>query len=642
MMEFRPTFTAAVFFILSLAYLAAEFAFNAMMLDVAGAIAAPTAEVERVKDFGRMVSASGFTLLMLGLFSRAGYRLVSWREWMAASAVFAFCMSPAILLMLSDVRFGVSAEGFLCFMPLLGLAALVLSGGRYRVYVVTGVILMAWPAMFAGQKIVIDQYAVAKTTWQERAEARNVLMLRASLEDCVIDLGDNWLCGKDAAPADMRSARAMITALWIHAPGRVIADLGDKQDKIVEDMAYKGVWFSPAALYKSYLGRATDEYRKYMSDMERKYYAPYKKASDAYLGRRDEAAIEKQADEAVAGVEKRIDDGWKEYQEGMKRYRSHLAAMKKEAMQAIPSARLADAACGDGRCPDLDLGKGIGRAQKKAQNEFMKASGGYPVGLASRAEFAAHPKTQDEIRAAVEKSLREKTMDEAYALPEGWVYDAGAFKELLKNLMREKAEAAWNEKFKGKVEPGLSRDEFFKKMGKGGIPDMADVIMTEEEFMKSKVVPKNREIVQEALREMRAEAPFYANGEMLEEKGKNYVRAAYIPAVALVLSLIIVLLTLARGIAAGLAFLEERGKFFPDMPHRHLMRVSVMAAVVLFMMVGPYMFPNPYTSAAAYKKYLGFARERNVATATVLDWAIHIQPFIYHPGGVIRSIGEGK
>lgn len=641
-MEFRPTFSTAVFFTLSLAYLAAEFAFNAMMLDVAGAIAAPIEEVERVKDFGRVVSASGFTLLMLGLFSRAGYRLLSWREWAVAAVVFAFCMSPAILLMLSDVRFGVSMEGFLCFTPVLGLAALVMSGGRYRIYVVLGVIMMAWPAMFAGQKIIIDQYAVAKTTWQERAEARNVLMLRASLEDCVVDLGDSWLCGRGAAPADMRSVRAMITALWMHAPGRVVTDLGDKQDKIIEDMAHKGVWFSPGVLYDRYVDRTTDEYNKYISGMEEKYYAPYKKASDAFLARRDEATLEKAAQESVAEVEARIDDGWKEYQEGLKSYRNHLATMKKEALQALPNARLADAVCDNGRCPELDLTKALERAQKKAQNAFTKASGGYPSDIKTREEFVAHPKTQADIRDAVEKSIREKTTDDAYILPQDWVYSANSFRILLKSLYRDKTEEAWNKKFQGKVEPGLSRDDFFRKAGKGDIPDIADVIMTEEEFMKTKVVPKNREIVQDALKEMRSEAPHYANGQMLEEKGKNYVRAAYIPAVALVISLIIVLLTLARGIAAGLAWLEERGQFFPDMPYRHLMRVGAMTTVVLFMMVGPYLFPNPYTSAEAYKKYLGFAKERNVVTAAVLDWAIHIQPFIYQPGGAIRSIGDNK
>ena len=67
------------------------------------------------------------------------------------------------------------------------------------------------------------------------------------------------------------------------------------------------------------------------------------------------------------------------------------------------------------------------------------------------------------------------------------------------------------------------------------------------------------------LQEMRAEAPLYANGQVLQEKGKNFIRAAYIPAVALVLSLLIVMLTLARGISAGLDNLKPASVIYQNL-----------------------------------------------------------------------------
>lgn len=641
-MSFRFSASDIIFFIASLAYLAAEFLFNAMMLDVAGDISAAPQEIERVKDFGRIVSASGFTLLTLGLFSRNKFRLTRWRDWLLVCIVFSFCLTPALAIFSGVANVGFDEETFLTILPIAGLVLALFSAGRLRVYVIVAVILMAWPAMFAGQRIFIEYYAVDKTSWQERAEARNVLMLRASLEECTVDLGNRWLCGeKDPSPA-LRAVRAMITALWMHDSAAVIADLGERKDQIVEDMALKGVWFSPRLMYGRYVRKVTEDYQRYEAEMTEKYYIPYRKASDLYLASTDEEALQREADKAVWDIERGIDRSWDEYRAGVRRYNGALAGAGMEALQRIaPVGRMMDDYCANNNCPERpDTGDIVEKAQKKARIGFIKSSGGYTPDIQSREEFIAHAKTQEKIKESVELAIRDRTEDAQFQLPDDWFYEPYSFKDMLKDMVREKARTDWEKSFSGKVEPGLEKEAFFKRLNQEP-PVLEDIIMSEEEFIRTQVLPTNSEMIDSVLQEMKAEAPLYENGQILEEKGKNYIRAAYIPAVALVLSLVIVLLTLARGIAAGIHLLEEHGRFFPqvEMPSV-VMRMGVMAVVVLFIIVGPYLGNNAYTSAEAYRKYLGFARERNVVTASVLDWAVHMQPFIYGPGGAIRSAGE--
>lgn len=640
-MGFRFSLSSVIFFVLSLAYLGGEFAFNAMMLDVAGSINSSPDEIERVKDFGRLISASGFTLLALGLFTRANFRLSSWREWALFFAVFAFCLIPFFVNMASE-NSPAGGEAYMTFLPFLGLCLAIISGGWVRAYLIVAIVLMSWPAVYAGQKILIESRAVDTTTWQERADARNVLMLRASLEKCAVDLGDNWLCGDGKASAGLRAARAVITAIWMHSPHRVIEDLGDKRDKIVEDIALKGMWFSPQKMYSGYVDKVTQEYRRNEAEMTEKFYVPYKNASDLYLASMDETALQKEADALWTASEAEIDKGWEEYKQGVKKYRSAFANAREEALRAVaPAARLADKYCAERTCADMpDAAAMIEKARKKARREFVKASGGYPPDIASRQDFTAHPKTKEKIRIAFEKTAREKSGDEAFALPQDWKYEEAAFKDTVKEIIRTKAKAAWDKNTEGKnVKPGLPREEFFKAISDEPIPALGDIIMSEDDFVKNHLLPKNREVVDSALQEMQAEAPLYANGQMLEEKGKDYIRAAYVPALALIISLVIVLLTLVRGLAAVLVMLEDRRKFFPDHPPG-VMRAGVMGIVVMLLMFGPYIVPNAYTSTSAYKKYLGFAHDRNVVTAALLDWTIHMQPLLYGTGSAIRAAGE--
>ena len=75
-----------VLFILSLLYLYAELVFNLLMLDAAGTSMTTPKEIDDIQFFGRMTSAFGFTLLVLGLFAKNGFVLKTPTDWRVAWA----------------------------------------------------------------------------------------------------------------------------------------------------------------------------------------------------------------------------------------------------------------------------------------------------------------------------------------------------------------------------------------------------------------------------------------------------------------------------------------------------------------------------------------------------------------------------
>lgn len=664
-MAVRFSFTAIFFLALSIAYLAAEFAFNADMLDVAGSVRTPPEDIDRVKDYGRAVSGAGFTLLIMGLFARRGFRIIDWEGWAMLSAVLAVCLIPFLAIIFGGDDIDVSDETFLVLLPVLGYFLIASSGGRYPFYVIISLVLMAWPAMYCGQKILIEQYLVGTTDWQTRAEARNVLMLRSGLETCAIDLGDKWLCEQEGTDAEVRAVRAMITSLWMHNPAAVIADLGDYREKIIEDMARQGTWFSPSEMYAKYRDKAEDEYSK-IDDERKKAFRAYKQASDAYRASVDEALLMRQADVfwrmASARVEGDVDRGWEEYTAAVKQFKdaernalyqagkARREALRKAYADMSRAARIYDWLCENRNCRQAeriesaaqdkvefpDVAAEIEAAREKGRQAFIKASGGYVPDIATRDDFRAHPETIMRIHDGIRRVVATRTGNADYALPKDFVFERAQVIQVYKSEAQKYALRQWNRNFAGKIPAGLDEAAFYKHAGVDGLPALEDIVLSEDEFIEHHVIPSNRKMADDMIAEMEKEAPFYANGELLEQKGKNYVRAAQIPAVALLISLIIVLLTVVRGIYAGLLILE---RFMPVRwgipPHR--LRLIVMGIVTMIVVFAPYTIPNRHTDTDLYRRYLSMARGENMLTATIIDWAIHMQPVIYPTGSFTRK-----
>ncbi|MDE1154052.1 MAG: hypothetical protein PW788_16085 [Micavibrio sp.] len=651
----RPFFTpfGLMLFVFSLFYIGAEAVFNMQLLEVAGSVKSNPQEITNLQYFGRTVSAYGFTLLVLGVFENTGFRLRSRRDWALFLGVALVCILP--FLSIFRHTFPVSVDGgayaaplklepldvMLSIMPCLGLLVAVMSAGRYRPQVFIALLLMAWPAMFLGQKLLIESFVIDRTTWQERQNARYMLMLRAGLEDCAITLGDLQFCDDKQGTADMKAARVIVSALWMMHPDGVLQDLKDNKEEIVERAALKGVWFSPGDQYKKYVEKVTtarDQYaRTAAQQFYSKYYAPYKNASDLYLKTLDRAGIEAQAEKAAVDVDGQIDAGWVKYQTAVRDFRQTLSVMVGQAMRSgLAYAGAVNAICGKrGDCPDIDTGPALEQGQKKAIAEFTSKSG-YPPTITEKDDFLKEPKTQKLIRDQVQQSIRYKFGMKDFTLPDDWVYDRESFKTTVAALIDKQAKGKWHEKFGDRLPPGLSEKEFMDVLGiNPQLPPVESMLLNEEDFFKKYVLPGNKKMIDSMLQELADDRRKHDDNTVATEEGKDYVEALYIPTISLVVSLSVVMMTLFRGLMVLPETLIRTGRIKMNADPRAL-RLLLAGAFLAALMLMPLAAPNPYAHGGTYSRYLADARKDHILIASLLNWAAQVQPVIYRAGDGLR------
>jgi len=774
--------SSLILFLLSLLYLGVELFFNVMLLDVSSSVRSDPGQVEQVQYFGRIASGFGFTLLVLGIFQRFGFRISGRRGWLVFSAVAFVCLLPFVLTF-AQILFGIfNASGgsedlsymgelFWGLLPFIGLALVLASRGGKPFVVVLGLIVLAWPAMFYGQKLAIERFIIARTTAGDRLNANYILLMKTGIEDCLVALEGVPLCDGSGGNAEKSSTRAVLGALFMLNPAEVFKSLSAEQGRIIAGMASRGLWFSPKEYYKAYLERVAAERGKYAQLMHERYYLPYKKASDLYLDSADPPSLKKIADDAAALVEngmaagerrrqaavlgiesaraggekqyqqailqadKGIAEGWRQYQKAVADYHRAIRDMIEEDLQKIEPLKTAygnscqgddclqelrqkyDAACRSGNCGGVDIDAVIRRARQLAEQNFYEASG-YPTDLRDEAAWLKHPATQKKLREAIEKdiqditadrgfqlpegwrydppafklylqqliqkklhegieknardmmkdesfrlpagwrydrpsfdatfrplmqkilqggiegNIRDMTGDANFALPEGWKYDPETFRAYIQKLVQQKAQEAWKNKvqaqFKTDLPPGLGQEEFFRSLGIEPLPPLEKLAMPESEFMQRYIVPMNEKASREALEKIRSEAPLYANGEKLSKRGKDYVRVLYIPAIALCLSLLIVVLTVGRNLVNAACWIVEKRGIAKS--RQNAVRPLCRAVFLALVLVLPYLWPNPYTESAAYRKYYRLARQGSLPPALLLDWTVHMQPVIYRAG----------
>ncbi|HYD18731.1 MAG TPA: hypothetical protein VEF76_09660 [Patescibacteria group bacterium] len=647
-----------LFFVLSLGYIIAEAVFNMRLLEVAGSVKSNPDELDRLQYFGRTVSAYGFTLLVLGIFQHTGYHLRDRRSWGLFFGVAALCVIPFIMVFRHSVP-ELLPEGYtaplglepvevmISMLPLFGLFLVLASAGRYRPQIVLCLMLLAWPAMFLGQKLLIESYVIDRTTWEDRQNARYMLMLRAGLEDCVLTLGDLQLCNDAHGAPDMKAARIIMSAFWMMDPKGILTDLQANRDNIVESAAARGVWFSPNDQYKSYVKKVSKTRDKYEKDISTqfytKYYNPYKKASEMYLKAIDPATLDAQAGEAAAGIEAEMEKGWRKYRGAVRDFEQTITVMAGQAMrEAMAVGGTVNAICAarDQDCPEIDATPQIRAAQRKAIRQFTLQAG-YPPSIETKEEFLSHPKTQKLIAAQVQQAVRTRFGMEDFTLQEGWTYKPAEFRAQVSDMIRSQAQGKWEGKFGKKMPPGLNETEFMAMLGVDtSLPPVEQMLMTEEAFFKKYVVPGNQRLVSAMLDDLQKDRREHPDDAVEMEAGKDYVKALYIPTISLVVSLAVVMMTMLRG------FMALPAAIGPLRVWRYRVSPGVQRGVLGALFAGfllwlPGAAPNPYASGATYKRYYANALERHGVIAPLMNWAVHVQPVIYKAGNAFRD-GFGK
>jgi len=674
-----------ILFLLSLVYLGAEFVFNRQLLDISSSVRSDPDQVEHIQYFGRMASGLGFTLLVLGVFQQFGFKIIKRKQWLIFSLIALLCLTPFILTFAqtllaqgteNDVPY---TEGMIWgFVPFTGLYIVLVSGGKRPFVTVLGLIILAWPAMFYGQKLAVERFIISPTTAEDRLNAHYILLLRSGIEDCVISLEGTKFCddGGDRSDVEKRATRAVMGSLFMLNTTAVFNGLSFSRDQILDSITARDMWFSSGDYYQRYLQEVAEKRQQYAQFLDDQYYQPYKQASDLYqktynnavalyMQASQQKTLEKMAEDASQQIANETDRDWQKYENAIVAYNNATIGMVSRVGQTVAEGQnLYSSFCQNHRsaCDRLssvgnryvntNVDDTIAQMQQEAADKFYDQTG-YTPDIKDERDFLQAPKTQEMLRAGIEKKIREKIP--GYQLPPQWTYDPATFKSDFLRMMQDQAQnkaleiantaqKTWHDKvqakYKTNIQPGLSREDFFKYLGLDPLPPLSDLVMSENDFREKYIMPMNREVADAALEGIRDEAPSYANRQELAEQGKDYIRVLYIPAIALCLSILIVVITIGRFLTATAtnALKNARMLNFMTRRQRNIIRPVCWAAYLVLALGLPYQWSNPYTSTAAYQKYLRLAREKAPVTAQLLDWVVHVQPIIYRAGAHVPGV----
>lgn len=691
-----------IILVLSTIYLMVEFVFNATLLDTASSLDLDNDALHQAELFGRSVSGAGFALLVLGVLVKLRFRLVGkWQRLIGAGFV-GICLIPFSLNL--DAPYP-TLGGVVGVSGLVAYFAATRPNARPAPLILISTLIMAWTAMFAGQKILIERFLIEPSDWETRLTAQYMTLLKTGLSRNLIEI--------DGAPFDAtrrdepeeRTFIALVGALVMRTPEFLQLARSQEQPIIQEitrqmgqeDIArhyaryreegdrFQAIWRSYQEGSKAYaqtVNRAPAEAQKQYADLLNQLesdYREYQKASDRHHGKMREAAETLSSDlkryfdqRARCKSQRCIDSADRDYSRRTTRFFGKEVPLETWCRQREAKAieSLEDGINTVLRAPFSALGKALGNdtlgyqapnrfecdtsvnavAFKVTQitgDKFEIKSGGYPLGL-DRAAFFDHQVTTSRLT----RELPSKGID----LPANWrVSNAKSYTRAVQTTIREKAKAKWKSDVQdilgGYVKPNLgyakllqqpaAQERLRDSMGEFYAKGMT-LEYSEVEFQNRVLEPAVAREVKERLNILRTQGESYANGASREEEGKQFLRAVLIPPISLFLSLFFALITTGKSLVMLGAMLAERS-FLQQ--HPGIMRGFVMVSwgiVLGAVMSIPLLVPNKFADAAAFRYFAEHARSTAPALTAMTEWTIRMQPVMYPVGNRIKTLVPGS
>ncbi len=254
-----------------------------------------------------------------------------------------------------------------------------------------------------------------------------------------------------------------------------------------------------------------------------------------------------------------------------------------------------------------------------------------------RAAFRAltWPLAKKRLDAQIERRIQSALGDTSFTLGAGWAYKRADFIAMIDTRLSQGLTEGWDRKaraiFGRPVPPGLEESAFFDALGLPAVPKLQDLLLPMPDFVDTYIKPMSDKVADKAIAKIKMDAPDYANGAKLSAAGKDFVRALYIPVIALCISLTIVVLTIAKNLMLLSAALVERHVRLTPWQKRGLKPV-LMAFFLFVAILLPYARANVPVAGAAYQAYHRIATARAPVRAAVLDWIVRVQPVIYRAG----------
>ena len=286
----------------SIAYLIVEVVFNMSLLEAVSSTR--LAALDDIEEFGRIASASGFTLAILGLFLSTGFRVRGRAKWTLFVLLVVVCAFPFVATPYKQwtlLLIGLGAA--LVVVAALSADKRPFVGG---VLSLAGIVIMAWPAFYHGKPAIVEHYIVAPSSGEDRLAARYITLLRRALIADIVQLED--LALEDFGGADSPEAKAFLVML---GPLAVNAEslLGWAEDPANVERLVRSLLSSSKVVD---IEQEYAQYERHRTVFLDRYYGPYEVASKKYIERGAEMA--RQAEAAWLEIQQNLDDGWETYQ----------------------------------------------------------------------------------------------------------------------------------------------------------------------------------------------------------------------------------------------------------------------------------------------------------------------------------------
>ncbi|MCL1137819.1 hypothetical protein [Shewanella pneumatophori] len=317
------------------------------------------------------------------------------------------------------------------------------------------------------------------------------------------------------------------------------------------------------------------------------------------------------------------------------------------AMQAVDAATGGDAGLKDHRMVytnDVNHYKNV--LMVKMEPNFIKESGGYPLGITSLHTFRVHELTSIKVN----KKLKQKGL----SLPTAWsITDRLTFDKAVASKVRQQADIEWRKNMRAKntdMPPNLSWQQFqrhheiqqriAKRMGDLYVnPTLAD--WNNRQFKQQIIEPNIQRKTTEYINVLEAQQAEFADGGKFEATGKSALRATIIPPISMSISLALVLLTVLK-LPMKLVELVQAKQAKPkeDKASKPYLKPAITATLLAAIFVVPLSVGgNKYTMEDSAMNYFFEQMEKNdsASVSYALKWLLVTQPLVQPIGTSIDN-----
>ncbi|WP_144212890.1 hypothetical protein [Shewanella donghaensis] len=323
------------------------------------------------------------------------------------------------------------------------------------------------------------------------------------------------------------------------------------------------------------------------------------------------------------------------------------------AMQAADAVTGGDAGFKDHRMVytnDVNHYKNV--LMVKMEPDFIKESGGYPLGIQSIHAFRVHELTSIKVN----KKLKQKGLN----LHASWsLTDRNSFDNAVDKKVRQQANAEWRSAMKKQgndMPPNLSWQQFQKEADVQKriqrqmkelyvSPTLAD--WNNREFKQNIIEPNIARKTTEYLNVLEAQKAEFADGGAFESTAKSALRATIIPPISMSISLALVLLTVLKLPMKAVELVQvkravSRNSDQDSNEKSHKAKAFIKPAVSATLLIAIFAVPltmgsNQYTMKGSALHYFFEQMEKN-DSATIsfaLKWLLVTQPIVQPIGSSI-------